>query len=293
MWTKEIELDFTYDFDYVLRRLAMDPLNTVNLELNKVHIPIQLNTDKHVIEVESRGSTDKPSFVIKSNSRNDKESLLDIVVDIFLWNRNLNDITKHFKQTNLASLFELYPGTPVVKDWDLYQSIIKTIIHQQLNMSFAHTLTKRFVEKYGERRQGVWFYPDPETVANIPYQSLQDLQFSRRKAEYVIDLSRLVVNGELSLEELSEKEDQEIIKSLVAIRGVGNWTAENWLLFGLGRSNLLPKTDIGVQNALKRYFNREKKPDIREIESWGEQWSPFRSYATQTIWRSIEEEKPL
>ncbi len=82
---------------------------------------------------------------------------------------------------------------------------MKTIIHQQLNMSFAQTLTERFVKTYGEKVEDTWFYPEPDKVAVIPYEKLQAMQFSRRKAEYVIDTAKQVVQGHINLSTFETK----------------------------------------------------------------------------------------
>jgi len=189
----------------------------------------------------------------------------------------------------LSALFTKYPATPLVREFDPFGNLMKTIIHQQLNMAFAQTLTLRFVQAYGEQSKGVWFFPTPERVAEIPYEELQAMQFSRRKAEYVIDTARKIVSGELDLAGLADLSDEEVLKTLTKVRGVGPWTVQNWLMFSQGRPDLFPVADIGIQNALKLYFQMDNKPNIEQIEKWMQEWSPYRSYAAMTLWRSIEE----
>ena len=106
---------------------------------------------------------------------------------------------------------------------------MKCIIHQQLNLSFAYTLTGRFVHTFGEQKDGVWFYPLPETIAQLDYNDLRELQFSMRKAEYVIDTSRMIADGRLDLDELDQLSDEDIMEKLVKIRGIGPWTVQNVL----------------------------------------------------------------
>ncbi|MBM7572431.1 DNA-3-methyladenine glycosylase family protein [Aquibacillus albus] len=288
MWKETYRLETMYDYNYVLQRLAMDPLVKLDVESNEIYVPVELENDKHVVKVKFFGSIKKPTVEISSNSLEVKDKLLFIITDIFQWDVGLDQVNNHFSTTNLAQLFKNYPGTPIVKDFHLYGSLMKTIIHQQLNMRFAYRLSTRFVEKYGTREQGVWFYPNPSVVADVSYDELRQLQFSQRKAEYVIDTSRKIVNNELDLKDLSKAVDQTIVQTLTSIRGIGNWTAQSWLLFGLGRQDLFPLTDIGVQNALKKLFQLERKPSIQEMIEWSGEWSPFRSYATMTLWRSIE-----
>ncbi len=288
MWKEEIQIQGEYDFDYALRRLSMDPLLTVDLEERYVLVPVKTGKGKEVVKVQGIGMTQKPVFQIQGTGEKKKETLKKIKA-FFKWDKPMEKIYEHFEHTNLKELFHKYPGTPIVKDFGYYESLMKIIVHQQLNMKFAYTLTSRFVQKFGEQMDGVWFYPSPETVASLRYEDLREIQFSQRKAEYIIDTSRLIVEGKLDLEELANQEDEEVIHELTKIRGIGHWTAENWLLFGVGRPNLLPAADIGIQNALKRFLGRDTKPQKDEIYVMGEEWQPYRSYAAIVLWRSIEE----
>lgn len=290
MWKERVQLDHVYDFDYNLKRVSMDPLIKLDREKRWISIPVKLKGERHIVNVEATGTTAAPEFWISSEKEESKSELISHISDIFQWNINLDDITQHFLNTNLEQLFYAHAGTPIVRDFDLYYSLMKGIIHQQLNMKFAYTLSTRFIEKYGEKIAGVWFYPDPVKVAEADYEELRALQFSQRKAEYVIDTSRKIANKELDLEELSSRSREEIISELVKIRGIGPWTAESWLLFGLGKPDELPLGDIGIQNALKFYFQKASKPSIEEMKIWSAGWSPFQSYASITLWRSIEKD---
>jgi DNA-3-methyladenine glycosylase II len=117
---------------------------------------------------------------------------------------------------------------------------------------------------------------------------LRDLQFSQRKAEYVIGVGKAVAEGELNLESLKHASEEEIFNRLIKLRGVGNWTIQNLLLFGLGRQNLFPTADIGIQNALKILYKLEQKPTLEQMEKYKQEWEPYLSYASLYLWRSIE-----
>lgn len=288
MWKEHAAVKGMYDFDYVLSRMCFDPLIKADRGERWVEIPVRLEDEKHIVRVQAAGDTQNPEFLIQSDSLDQKELLIDYIYQLFQWEKDLSIIYSHFQQTDLAPLFKKHQGTPVVRDFHLYDCLMKTIIHQQLNMKFAYTLTSRFVERFGEQKDGVWFYPTPEKVARLQYDDLRKLQFSQRKAEYVIDTSRLIADNEINLDELSEKTDEEVIQEITKIRGIGVWTAENWLLFGVGRDDFLPAADIGIQNALKIFMNRDKKPQKEEIYEMSKDWSPYRSYASLVLWRSIE-----
>jgi DNA-3-methyladenine glycosylase II len=170
--------------------------------------------------------------------------------------------------------------------------MIRTIIGQQLNLAFAATLTRRLVqlaspEPLVHEGRTFLFFPSPEEVARLSYESLCELQFSRRKAEYVIDFAREIVEGNLDLERLEAMSNEEIISQLVRLRGIGRWTVECFLLFGLGRTDLLPAADIGLRNGLKRWFGLDSQPTEEEVRRWGASWSPWSSYVTYYLWESL------
>jgi DNA-3-methyladenine glycosylase II len=289
VWQESVTVKAPYRFSTVLERLSKDPLNHIDLKNKIIRVPVYINVEKEVVTVEEVETDIEPTFLV-SGETNKKEALKRIAT-IFQWDVSLKEVLRHFEHTNLSSLVQEHAGTPLILDFSPYLSLMKCIIHQQLNMSFAYTLTKRLVETYGEEKEGILFYPLPEKVASLSYEDLKELQFSQRKAEYLIDTSRLIVNGELSLEELEKMKDEEIYEKLIKIRGIGAWTIQNLLLFGYGRQNLFPKADIGIQNAIKRYFELDKKPTNEQMDYLSKGWDPFLSYASLYLWRSIEKKQ--
>ncbi len=285
-----IKIEGPYNFDLVLSRLALDPLHVLDKEARWVKVPLRIDNKPIVVKIQATGITEKPTFRLEWEEID--SSLHDLIYKeirrIFRWDESLLAIHEHFQATKLKPLFEEHYGTPIVLDFHPYNSLVKCIIHQQLNLKFAFTLTQRFVTTYGFQKDGVWFYPAPETVAKLTVQELRELQFSTRKAEYIIDLSNEIIKGNLDLASLEKKSDDEIMKELIRYRGIGQWTIQNLLLFGLGRNNLFPIADIGIQNALKKLLQLDKKPTKEEMEALLPEWHPYLSYASLYLWRSIE-----
>ncbi|ATH94740.1 DNA-3-methyladenine glycosylase [Bacillus glycinifermentans] len=287
MWKEIVSVTPPYQFDRVLERLSLDPLNAVSLEQREVRLPLRNQAkEPSIVTVRAAGTVDAPEFVVSGTD--DQELMMEEVKRIFGWKESLQPVLDHFSKTSLSKLFEEHAGTPLVLDFQLYHCLMKCIIHQQLNLSFAFTLTERFVHTFGELKDGVWFYPLPETIAKLDYADLRDLQFSMRKSEYAIDTSRMIAEGILNLDELASLTDEEIMQKLVKIRGIGPWTVQNVLLFGLGRPNLFPMADIGLQNAIKRHFGLTDKPTKDEMLEMSREWQPYLSYASLYLWRSIE-----
>ncbi|WP_018923379.1 DNA-3-methyladenine glycosylase family protein [Salsuginibacillus kocurii] len=287
MWRETVCSKSTYHIDYLLKRLAMDPVHSVDIANRKVHVPMQIDGRKAPVTLSLHENKHHTEITIESDLTN-KDKTISELRRIFLWDRSLEEITDHFTGTELEKLFDRYYGTPLVCDFDLYGSLMRTIIHQQLNMAFAYTLSSRFCKLFGEEINQVWFYPSPERIAACNVEELKALQFSQRKAEYVIDVSRAIAAGELNLEMLREASDEEVFRTLTSYRGLGPWTAECFLLFGLGRMNVLPVKDIGIQNGLKKWLELERKPSPAELYNKAAQWSPYNSYASLYIWLYTE-----
>ncbi|WP_223589712.1 DNA-3-methyladenine glycosylase family protein [Neobacillus bataviensis] len=286
MWQEAIQIDGPYNFDSVLQRHTPDPLKLLDIEKRTIRVPIVIAKKAQVVDITATGTTDQPAFVL--NGKTDKEAAIKKVSEIFQWKVPLDKIHNHFQQTDLKKIFNLFIGTPLILDFDLFGSLIKCIIHQQINMTFAYTLTERFVKTFGYEIDGVWFFPEPETVAGLQVEQLRELQFSGRKAEYIIGIAKEITENGLHLDVLKNQPDEEIFEQLTKIRGVGRWTVENFLLFALGRPNLFPLADIGIQNGLKKLYQLEKKPTFEEMERYKQDWEPYLSYASLYLWRSIE-----
>lgn len=278
----ELNLTFPYDFDRALERLSGTPVNSVDLIRRLVRVPMK---EGNLVTVRATGTLQDPRFLIEGLI--DEEQLAHIKW-IFHFEESLDGIAAHFAATDLAPIFQEHMGTPLVRSFSLYGELMKSIIHQQLNMKFANTLLMRFVETYGFQQEGVWSYPDPERIAAVAVEELREMQFSTRKAEYIIGLSQAIASGALDLESMRTKSDEEVTEELVAYRGVGPWTAQGFLMFGLGRPNLFPTADIGLQNALKALWKLDRKPTQEELRIRFPDWSPYLSYAALYLWRSIE-----
>jgi DNA-3-methyladenine glycosylase II len=226
----------------------------------------------------------------------EEEDLKKRVAHMFGVDVDLTPFYEEMKQDAvLWPVIEKRIGMHLVLDASLYECLIKTIIGQQLNVSFAATLIERFIQLAGETGEFAgekWkVFPTAEQVARLSYEDLRRLQFNQRKAEYIIDLSRFIVEGRLDLEELTTIPDDEVMKKLMALRGIGRWTAECMLMFGLRRPDLLPAADIGLRNAIGRLYGLPVRPDENEVRRIGEKWAPFRSYVTFYLWDTLDEQK--
>ena len=164
MWTETIHIHGPYNFDAVLDRLSLDPLHVMDLEKKLIKVPIYIDKEPHVIYVQA---SDASTFLIKGELEAPKLQAVEKIRRIFHWHQPLTDMAAHFQQTDLQSLFEEHHGTPIVLDFDYYSCLVRCIIHQQLNLAFAHKLTERYVQTFGRNIDGVWFFPTPEQAAKL------------------------------------------------------------------------------------------------------------------------------
>jgi DNA-3-methyladenine glycosylase II len=158
------------------------------------------------------------------------------------------------------------------------EMLVGAICAQQVNLAWAFTVRSRLVRRYGEAvaagEETVYAFPRPETLARASVHDLRALQFTTKKAEYIVELGRLVASGALDLDGLAKRENDEVITTLTAVRGLGRWTAEWFLARGLGRLDVCPAGDLGVRKAVAHFYarGRELAEDAvrRRAARWGE-----------------------
>jgi DNA-3-methyladenine glycosylase II len=162
-----------------------------------------------------------------------------------------------------------------------YVALARAICGQQLSTKAAATIWGRIEELFG----GV---PSPQQVIDADPQSLRDAGLSWGKVSYFRDLAERVRDGELDLERLPEMSDDEVIEELTAIKGIGRWTAEMFLIFHLGRPDVLSTGDLGLRNGAALAHGLKNAPTPAELEKMGLAWSPHRTLASLYLWRSLD-----
>lgn len=163
-----------------------------------------------------------------------------------------------------------------------YESLVGAIIFQQLAGTAAQAILNRFMQLYGGK------IPGPEKYLATDERKLRSVGLSPQKISYIRDLCQRIVNGSLDLRSLTEKPDNQVIEHLDPVKGVGRWTAEMFLLFVLGRTDVLPVDDLGLQKAAKRIYKLRALPTRTRFERLAKNWHPYSSVATMYLWRSRE-----
>jgi DNA-3-methyladenine glycosylase II len=169
-------------------------------------------------------------------------------------------------------------------DDDHYEALVGSIIFQQLAGAAARAILNRFKQVYDGK------IPRPREYLDTEEKHLRASGLSPQKIRYIRDLSERVENGVLDLKKLSHLPNDEVVKELDAVKGIGRWTAEMFLIFVLGRTDVLPVDDLGLQKAVQRIYRLRKLPTKEKFGQLSKKWHPYSSIATLYLWRS--QEKP-
>lgn len=166
---------------------------------------------------------------------------------------------------------------------DAYGALLRAIVGQQLSVKAARTIYDRLCGLYGDRT------PTPaELIATDP-DELRGVGLSRAKAAYLRDLAEHVEDDELDLEQLPELTDDEVSAQLIAIKGLGRWTVDMFLMFHLGRPDILPVGDLGIRRAVQIAYGLDGLPDAAELTHIAQPWQPHRTLACLYLWASLDD----
>ena len=165
---------------------------------------------------------------------------------------------------------------------DPYRYLVRSILYQQLAGSAARAIERRFHTHFGGR------VPAPEVLARATVPRLRTLGLSRQKAEAVRSVARAFGQGDVKARQLPHLTDDEVIAAVTPIRGVGVWTAHMLLMTSLGRPDVLPVGDYGVQKGVRDLYGLDELPKPRQLEEIAEPWRPYRSVASWYLWRATE-----
>ena len=165
---------------------------------------------------------------------------------------------------------------------DAYGALVRSIVGQQLSTKAARSIYGRLVELFDGKA------PSPPQLLGADAETLRAVGLSRAKVAYLRDLARRVEDRELELDRLADLDDDEVAAQLIAVKGVGRWTADMFLVFHLGRPDILPVGDLGIRRAVERTYELPELPAADEMLRIGEPWRPHRSLASLYLWRSLD-----
>tara|TARA_E500000081_G_scaffold150759_1_gene179818 strand:- start:22 stop:630 length:609 start_codon:yes stop_codon:yes gene_type:complete len=182
------------------------------------------------------------------------------------------------KDDNLRKIINMSGDEYLNTSKDPFVTLFNSILGQQISVSAATSIKKKITSKVKI---------NPKDINNISNEILKNCGLSRMKISYLKDLSSKIINKEISFKDLNKFEDNEVIKYLTNVKGIGDWTAEMFMIFHLGRSNILPVKDIGIINSLVNMYGEDKK-NIN-FEKYYLLWSPWNTVASWYLWRNIDQ----
>ena len=180
------------------------------------------------------------------------------------------------------------PGLRIVQSATVFEALTWAIIGQQINLPFAISLRRTFIEQAGRQHSsGLWCYPEAEDVARLDLDTLTSRKFSRAKAETLLRVARLAADGELVLRQ--DDDPEQAGAALLAIKGIGPWTVNYTLLRGYGYADCSLQGDVAVRSAIGRLTGAATKPGIEQAQAWLEAYRPHRTMAAAYLWASLNQ----
>ncbi len=178
------------------------------------------------------------------------------------------------------------PCTLVVRrDGTHFDALVRAIVHQQLSGKAAATIHSRVIALIGEGT-----LPVPEKILVTSHEALRAVGLSIQKASYVRNLAQHVIDGSLPIESLDDLTDDEITEALIQVKGIGRWSAQMFMMFRLGRPDILPDLDLGVQKGIQKAYRMRKLPTPKQVLERGRKWAPYRTVGAWYMWRILEVE---
>ena len=180
----------------------------------------------------------------------------------------------------MASIMRRYPRVHITPRGAPFNTLARAIVGQQISVKAAQSVWNKVVICVGE--------VSPDRVLSRKRKELRACGLSDRKVEYIADLAQHFADGKIHLHRWPQMDDEAIIEELTAVRGIGRWTAEMFLMFNLLRPDIYPLGDLGLQKGLRVAYHRGRTISLRTMRQRGETWRPWRSAATWYLWRSLD-----
>lgn len=181
-------------------------------------------------------------------------------------------------------------GLPTFKPHqNYYWELVDSIISQQLSVKAAASIEKRFQDLFESET------PEPEAILQKSEDELRAVGLSRPKIKYIKDLAQHVIDGKIKFNNLDQQSNEEIINELTAVKGIGEWTAHMFLIFAMGRLDILPVGDLGIKNGIRALYDFEDSPTPEQMQEIAlkNNWHPYESVAAWYVWHSLDNKPAL
>lgn len=281
-----------YDLNLSLQRLKRDPIYVS--EKDAICRTLRINRSLYLVKIyfQKPNETNIQAEIVCLEGDLEGENVRNTLERMLAIHCNLHSIYGYMNAIpELTGLTKKFAGLHIFQDPDPFECLVKLIVAQQITTSFAADLTRNLIEAVSETvvygHQLFFVFPSASQLAELGVGDLAKRKFSGRKAEYVIDFARLVHERKINLPALRNLSDEAVMDKLLKIRGVGPWTANCFMLFGLGRKDLVPASDIAIQKAAQRVYGLSRRPAKSEVIQLAEEWSPVGSYVSRYLWETL------
>jgi len=207
------------------------------------------------------------------------------------WIEELNEGARHLASVDpiLASVINRAPLPSFLPHKNYYQSLVESIVSQQLSVKAAETILNRFKALFTAD------FPTPEDILTQDIEAYRAVGLSRQKAGYIKDLAEKVIDGTVKFDHLDGLTNQEVIDELIQVKGVGVWTVHMFLMFCMGRFDVLPTGDLGIRNGIQKLYSLKERPGDDEIIKIAKKnkWHPYQTIASWYIWHSLDNKPAL
>jgi DNA-3-methyladenine glycosylase II len=205
--------------------------------------------------------------------------------------KNLSDAISHLKRYDpqLSEVIDRYGPCTIRPHTDYYQELVDSIISQQLSVHAARAIEGRFRDLFGGK------FPAPEEILTTDIETLRGLGFSRAKASYVLDLAQHIVDDKVQFDTFDSLSNAEILAELLPVKGIGEWTVHMFLMFCMGRLDVLPVGDLGIRNGVRKLYGLAEAPTPAQVSEIAQKynWHPYESVASWYIWQSLDNKPAL
>ena len=184
----------------------------------------------------------------------------------------------------LAQIIADAPLPDVIPHTNYYQALVSSIIGQQLSVKAAASIRKRFTGIFNDT------FPSPQQILDMDIETLRGAGLSRPKISYIKDLAQHVIDGAVTFDTLDELSNEQIIEELLPVKGIGEWTVHMFLIFCMGRLDVLPTGDLGIRNGIGRKYGFDRIATPEEVSQIAvkNSWHPYESVASWYIWHSLD-----
>lgn len=195
---------------------------------------------------------------------------------------------EHIKRADkkLGAIAERTPLKKIENKGSHFETLVESIISQQLSIKAADTIFSRFKKLFRGSK-----FPAPKDIIKIDLQKLRSVGLSGQKASYIKDLASKVLTKEVDLSTLEKLRDEEVIIHLTKVKGIGRWTAEMFLIFSLARPDVFSYGDLGLKNAMQKIYGLRKHPSPKKAAEISDKWKPHRSAGSRLLWASLNNKK--